>query len=598
MPGGTAIRVQVLGEVRVFRGEHPLDLGPAKQRAVFAALALQPGETVSAGALREAVWGPAQPKSARQVVQTYVARLRHVLEPDLPPRGRVHVIGSSSAGYRLAVEPGQVDVTRFRTLCAEARARATQDPPRSFELLGAALRQWRDPQLAELARLLHTDEAVAATHRAWCDAALDYVRAGLGLGRGAAVLAVAEQLARCEPLHEEVQARYIAALEQSGRRAAALDQFHHVRARLGDELGVTPGAQLAGAYRKIVRPRTPAPAGPRPDPPPWRGPGAGPGTLVGRDADLVSVTGRLAEDRLLTLTGAPGCGKSALALHAATAVRDRFPGGVLVLEASEIPGAAGLAEALARLTGGQAGDDAAALLGDRRTLLVLDNVEHLVAVSAAAADRLIRSVRRVSVLVTSRERLGLPYETVWPVQPLEVGGHDGATALFARRAAQVSPGFRLTRDNTDQVADICRRLDGLPLAIEMAAACLAAVPLDELTERTARPLDEITPPRRYPPAHQRSLRSTLRRSADCLSAAERRCLHRLAGLTASFGPADAALAWDGLPGGPVDVRAMLSRLVDASLLSVLHSGTGTRYRMLRLVRCSAAELGHSCPLPG
>jgi predicted ATPase len=184
---------------------------------------------------------------------------------------------------------------------------------------------------------------------------------------------------------------------------------------------------------------------------------------------------------------------------------------------------------MARLTGGRADDDPAALVGDGRLLLVLDNVEHLVAPCARRVDDLIRSCRQVSTLVTSCERLRLPYEAVWTVLPLAVDapGDAGlpsqapAVRLFARRAMQMRPDFRLTAENLDTVTSICGRFDGLPLAIELAAACMAADTLDALKARVARRLRNLNPPRRYQPARRHSLWSTLRRSMDCLSDAER-----------------------------------------------------------------------------
>jgi predicted ATPase/DNA-binding SARP family transcriptional activator len=591
----TAIRVQVLGELRVRRGTELLDLGPAKQRAVFAALALGAGSAVSTLQLREAVWGVVQPRSAQQLVHTYVARLRQILEPGLPPHGRVSVIASDSAGYRLLLGTDQLDVTRFHARHGEARRLlADNDAARAFQLLGAALGQWQDPALADLLALVRTPESVEALRRAWIEAALTYVSIGVDNGQGTRVLDVARHLADAEPMHEEVQARYLTALEQSGRRAAAIAHFHGVRARLGEELGVAPGPQLAGAYRKLIGTRQEAapPARRVRARAPWRGPGPVPGRLVGRDADLAALTGMLTRERMVTVTGPPGCGKSALAMQAAHRMREDFPDGVLVVEASELPGEAELLASLSQVAG--AGGDPAAVLGDRETLVVLDNVEHLVGAGAHLADEIVRSCGRVSLLITSRELLGLPYETVWRLGPLPAGGPDGAADLFALRAAQVSPGFARTADNADTVTAVCERLDCLPLAVELAAACLAFDTLDGVAARVAHPLREINPPRRCPPAHQRSLRATLRRSTDDLGARERRCLQRLAGLPAGFTRDDAARAWATLPDGPVDVSAVLDRLVDMSLLTVAHDGGRARYRMLWLLRCWATELADAC----
>jgi len=604
MPGRLPdIQIQTLGEVQVRRGTELLDLGPAKQRAVFAALALSPGETVTTTALREAVWGADQPKSARQVLHTYIARLRQILEPQLPPHERVQVISSTSAGYRLAVDAEHVDVARFHTVYAQARrARAEQDAVGAFQLLGAALAEWRDPDLAELSALLQSTDAIDALHRTWCEAALEYVTLGLELGHAVNVIAVAQQLATAEPLDEEAQARYVAALGQGGRRATAIAHFHQVQARLSEELGVEPGAELTRAYQQVARrpePSDPQPSATQPPTrPPWRGPGPGIGGLIGREADLAGVTGKLTRHRLLTVVGPPGSGKSALAQQAAVHMLGRFSDGVAVVETSELTGHRELSLGLARVTGRQVDDDAGAMVGDKHLLVLLDNVEHLVGPCARMVDEVLRTFRRVSMLVTTRERLGLPYETLWPVHPLAVGApgegespvHAPAVRLFAQRAMQVSLDFQLTPENAYTVASICSRLDGLPLAIELAAACMATDTLDELKVRVARPLREINPPRRYPPAHQHSLWSTLQRSVDCLNATERRCFSRLAHLRSIFGQEDAARAWSQQSGPQIEVRAVLDRLVDASLLNVIHTPAGPMYGMLRLVRCLAQEL--------
>jgi predicted ATPase len=231
-------------------------------------------------------------------------------------------------------------------------------------------------------------------------------------------------------------------------------------------------------------------------------------------------------------------------------------------------------------------------------LVVLDNVEHLVDSCASVVDEVVRACRCVSVIVTSRERLGLPYEAIWKLHTLTVSAADEpgwvgdrpAVQLFARRAAQVSPGFRLGPDNAETVAKLCERLDDLPLAVELAAACLATDTLDELVERLDNPLHELRPPRRGSPVHQCSLWMALRRSLDCLNEYERWCFLRLASLPPCFQPAVAQEAWERAPWGNVDGRAMLTRLVDKSLLFVRHEPNGPSYGMLRLVRRFGAEL--------
>ncbi|GAA5179037.1 hypothetical protein GCM10023322_07770 [Rugosimonospora acidiphila] len=605
----TSLRVEVLGRVRVYRGPAAVDLGPAKQRAVFAALALQFGQSVSIDSLLESVWGSEQPVSSRQLVHTYVARLRRILEPEMPPRARIRTIASTHGGYCLVTAPESVDLTRFNVLCRQARQyRAIGESLRSFNLLSEAMRMWWDPTLAELGGLLHTAENIDALRQTWSDAALEYVTIGLDLGEAAVVLPVAQQLAAAEPMHELIQARYLAALEQTGQRAAAIAHFNDVRVTLNDELGVAPGPQLSGAYRSVLlaaeEPAVTTVAEPTwrtpPPRPPWRGPGPGPGQLIHRERDLDAVRHILGQERLVTVTGPPGCGKSVLALQVAARVRDEYSGGVTVLECSRLTDQDQLRGGLLRtLDGGSEADVPNELLGARQMLIVLDNVEHMIDLCAAVVDDLVRTCRHVSVVVTSREPLGLPYETIWRLSTLSVVAGEAqvsaserpAVQLFARRAAQVCPGFRLGPDNVDTVAMLCESLDDLPLAVELAAGCLATDTLDELVQRLANPLHEFKPPRRGTPAHQRSLWAALRRSIDCLNEYERWCFIRLGSLPRCFRFSVAQGAWEGAPWRrPVDVRAVLTRLVDMSLLLIRHEPGGPSYCVPRLVHRFAIEL--------
>ncbi|UQU67732.1 winged helix-turn-helix domain-containing protein [Couchioplanes caeruleus] len=600
-----ALRVDALGSLEVHRGPVPVDLGPAKQRAVFAVLALHAGHTVSIESMLDVVWGADQPVSARQLVHTYVARLRRLLEPELPPRARNHIISSATGGYRLTLNQELADVTRFGQLFREARQHLSAgDTVRAFELLGEAMRLWRDPDLTELSTLLQTPDMLDPLRRMWCDAALDYVGTGLDLGEASLVLPVARRLAESEPMNEIAQARYLAALEQTGRRAAAIQHFNNIRVILSAELGVPPGAQLSEAYRKVLAggaagvPRRHTTAVADPARPPWRGPGPGLGELIHRDRDLQAVRRLLAEQRLLTITGPPGCGKSALALEAAARLRDDVTGGVVVLECSRIAAPHGLAPSLtAALDGVPDVDTPCRLVRAQHVLVLLDNVEHLIDATVAVVEDVVRNCPNVSVVVTSREPLGLPYEAVWrlhTLSPTENGyaspGRPPAVRLFARRAGQVCPGFRLGADNALEVAALCRQLDDLPLAVEMAAECLAMQTLDELVRRLDNPLHELQPPRRCQPVHHRSLRAAFRRSLECLDAPERWCFARLSTLPRHFRLAAAERAWAGARYGPVDARLMLTSLADKSLLIVRHDAAGPAYGMLGLLHRFAVEV--------
>lgn len=601
MPDSAPLRIDILGRVQACRGARAVDLGPNKQRGIFAVLALNAGEAVSTDALLEAVWAREMPFSSRHLVHTYIARLRQAFEPDVPPRRRVHVIASAGPGYRLAVEPDVVDVARFRQLWARARTlSAAGEWARALEMLGEAVRLWQDPSLGDLQRLLHSPDAIEALRKSWIEAALEYVTMGLKHERAAVTLSTAERLADLDPLDERIQARYLSVLERTGQRPAAIQHFVDVRARLHSELGIEPGPELASIYQALLRvERRPAAWLPivrvRSPRTPWRGPGPCIGGLVARDTDLDGLLPILTRQRLVTVVGPPGCGKSAMALHAAERVRDRFSGGVAVVDISDVTDRAGLASAIVNvLDGFGGGDDLASILGDQQLLIVLDNAEHMVDLCAQVADELVRACRHVSVLVTSREQLSLPDETVWRLRSLAVPGPDGlahtsAMDLFALRAAQVRPGFRIGSGNAREVAIICRSLDGLPLALELGAACLATDDLGTVVDKAADPLHLLRPQRRGRPVHHRSLCAALVRSVECLNTIERRFFVRLGSLPRHFDLPAVVRAVQPIP-RDVDLRSVLARLVDKSLLSLHYAPSGPEYRMLRLIHRLAMEL--------
>jgi predicted ATPase len=416
------------------------------------------------------------------------------------------------------------------------------------------------------------------------------------------VLATAQRLATIEPLHEEVQAWYLAVLERTGRRAAALERYDQIRARLSNELGVEPGPELAAVRQQLLRGRRSAVDRPISQTdairPPWRGRGPGLGRLIQRDSDMEHVAGLLTRRRLTTLAGPPGCGKSALALHTAARLRDRFPAGVVVADAADLADRSALTRHVLDLLGAPPGADLATVVGEQEMLLLFDNVEHMVDDCALAVEQVVRNCRHVSVMVTSREPLCLPCETVWRVQPLPIPdpetmpwpGDNPAVGLFAERAAQVRPGFRVEQHNIAAVATICRCLDGLPLALELAAACLATDSLDGLVCRLDDPLRKIHPRRRGMPAHHRSLRTALLRSLDCLEAVERWLFQRLGDLPVPFDLETVRQACEPVPWPDADLAKVLSRLVDKSLLLLTSGPDGPSYRMLRVIQRLAVEL--------
>jgi len=328
--------------------------------------------------------------------------------------------------------------------------------------------------------------------------------------------------------------------------------------------------------------------------------------LVGRRRELQDVVDALARSRLLSLTGPGGTGKTRLALAAAYAARGRFPGGVYWVELAPIDDPAIAAHAVADRLGVPEvpGQDATATIaehiGDRPMLLVLDNCEHLAPTVADLADRLLRACASLTILTTSRELLGVDGEHSWPVPPLSLPGDDTAPAastlagfdavrLFEQRAQLVLPSFRLADDNADAVLQICRRLDGLPLAIELAAAWMRVLSAAQLAERLDDIFGVLVGGSRTAPARHQALRATLDWSHDLLDADERAVFRRLAVFAGGFTLTAAGRVATAGDTDRARMLELLTRLADKSLLQVDHGGRDARYHLLQTVRDYARE---------
>ncbi|WP_140158134.1 AfsR/SARP family transcriptional regulator [Micromonospora sp. NBS 11-29] len=586
------MRLKILGPLQVSRGTTPVDLGPTKQKAVFAALALQPGHGVAVSELQEAVWGERVPARARELLHTYIARLRQLLEPETPPRARTNVIVSTPTGYALRVDPRAVDLAVFHELVGRARQRLGEGQPRrALRLFRHALHLWRDPALSELTALLRQSVEVEALRLSWSDAARDYVTLGLRTGSPAEVRDLAAQLAAREPLDEQVQAHYLTVLERTGQRSLALSRYAAVRDVLRRELGVEPGPALQAVYRRLVEPRWPPPGRlGTPMPPPaavgW------PGDLLHRDRDVRAVASLVRTHRLVTVVGPPGCGKSALVREVAGEMRNRFVDGVVTVDVAGVADRAQLRTRMIDLLAGPSSDRS--VFEVRRVLVVLDNAEHLVDACALLTDTLLRGQHRSAVLVASREPLNLPYEVIRRLWPLALPDGDTdlaapvapAVDLFGRYAARVRPGFQVDGGNVALVERICRRADGLPLVLGYAAAHLAVESLDGVLSRFDGPLARFRPPGED---GRPSLRAVLDRSVRTLTPAERWLFARLAALPPVFDLAGAVRLADPYLHDPAEVARVLNRLQEKSLLQP-ERGTSGRHRCLGLMRRLSTEL--------
>ncbi|MGC7097400.1 BTAD domain-containing putative transcriptional regulator [Amycolatopsis lurida] len=577
------MRFGVLGPLAVWTaGGDPVTVPEARVRRLLARLLVAPGRVVSADRLVDDLWGEELPANPSNTLQTVVSRLRRAVGADLV----VH----RPPGYLLDVPADAVDSGRFADLAG--RARRTTDPGSQTALLTEALGLWRGEAFAEFADEPFAVTAAAALDEQRLAAWEDYAEARLRLGDHAELAGELRELVEQHPLRERLRAAHLRALHRAGRTTEALDDYRGLRLLLRDELGLEPGAELEALHQQLLRGEPPARPATRP---PTTLPT--PATeLVGRDGAVTDVRTLLGTHRLVTLTGPGGVGKTRLALDVARAVDE-----VCLVELAGLPRETTVddladvaAAALGIRDGGRPRASVERLtdaLRDRRLLLVMDNCEHVVEPAAALVPRLLRAPG-VRVLATSREPLGVSDEHLWEVPPLDLPApgapaadvvRSGAVRLFAARAAAASPGFTLSDGNAETVATICRRVDGIPLAIELAAARVRVLGTTELADRLNDRFAVLTGGPRDAPPRQRTLRAVLDWSWELLTAAERTVLRRLAiaadGCT--LAAAETLCSGNGVRGS--QVLDLLARLVDRSLVVVAHTTDGPRYRLLESV---------------
>ncbi|MGW8357778.1 AfsR/SARP family transcriptional regulator [Streptomyces wedmorensis] len=580
---------RVLGPCQALRTDDGKEavLGGARLRALFTALAAAGGRAVGPGALIDQVWSDgdtADGQDRTAALQALVGRLRKAL-------GREAVVSTPGGGYRLAGGPDAVDLHRFERLAAEgAAALADRHPERAAALLDEALDLWQGPALADLPGRDTYPLAVRVTRR-HAQARRDRLAADLALGRAATALAPLAALAAGEPLDEPLQALRIRALREAGRPAEALAAYEEVRATLADRLGTDPGPELRSLHAELLTADAPGPAAPsdghaaagsgsRVEASPGARAADGPGpharartpeyagvpvlparltSFIGRDEELDVLAGAWDRRRLVTLTGPGGVGKTRLALEAA----ETYEGRVHLAELASVRDGSTVAAAVLTALGARDtqlwhrpavaepdADPYASLVehcAGRRMLLVLDNCEHVVDAAADLTQTLLTRCPGVTVLATSREPLGVPGEAVHPLGPLPA---DAALRLLGERGAAARPGFAVAED-TKAAQEVCRRLDGLPLAIELAAARLRMLTLRQIADRLDDRFRLLTSGARTLLPRQQTLRAVVDWSWDLLDDAERAVLRRLSVFTGGCDPAAAeTVCADGeAPGG-------------------------------------------------
>jgi predicted ATPase/DNA-binding SARP family transcriptional activator len=599
------MQVRLFGELEALAGGMPVPVRGAKQRALLALLALQRGQPVSADRLIDALWGDGQAANPANALQAQIGQLRRTF-------GAAAIV-TSEAGYALDVRPDQVDVVRFEQLVTKGRRLAAEgELAPASATLGEALGLRRGEPLAEFAYAGFADAERARLDELTLVATESRGGADLGLGRYGELAGELEALCRKHPLRERLWELLILALYRSGRQAEALRAYAEVRDRLVDELGLDPGPALRELQTRILA-QDPSLAPARPATAPGAGAVAVPvtvgnlrerlGRFVGRDAELAQLREAVRSSRLVTLTGPGGAGKTRLAVEAAAALRQDHPDGAWLVELAGVTepdgvvpaAAAALGAAAAALTSPQSAGSPAQLivrhLAGRSLVLVLDNCEHVIGEAAALADILVGAVPGLRLIATSREPLGIPGEVLVPV-----GGLASAAAveLFVDRARAVRPGFLADGPAVGVIEDICRRLDGLPLAVELAAARLRALPLAILAERLDDRFRLLSRGARTALPRQQTLRAVVDWSYDLLFEDERRLFARLAAFTGGCGltAAEAVCADDQVPTG--EILDVLSRLVDKSLVTASGGDGEARFGQLQtLWQYGRERLGES-----
>jgi predicted ATPase/DNA-binding SARP family transcriptional activator len=638
------VRYGILGPFLLVGADGEARTSAAREREVLALLALHAGEVVTRERLIDALWGEQLPANPGNALQQRVVHVRRLLDD-------AGELETAPGGYRLAVVPDAVDAGRFERLrAAGAAALQAGDHAGASASLAAALGQWRGEALQDVGAPWATT-AARRLEEARSAALEDRIDADLALGRHAAIVGELEALTAEHPLRERLRGQLMLALALSGRQAEALEVFARTRALLAEELGLDPSPALRQIHEDVLAHRLPAVARPRGtsgdaapsgsgspgaassdgseegDGPPRRDEGrlvrlpAPTSSFVGRESELARLTSLMAADRIVTVTGPGGAGKTRLAVEAARAravdaravdargVNARgddargddaevdgdvvFVGLATVEDPAAVPAVVAGAVGVTGGAGVPISEVLAAALTGRPVRLLLDNCEHLVEPVADLVTHLTTSCPYLRVLATSREPLGVDGEVVWPLDTLpvppegttdlEVARRAAAVELLLERVRAVVPDHRPCDDEVPAIIRIVRELDGLPLAIELAAARTRAMSLAEIAERLADRFALLSGGRRGSPARHQALAATLAWSWELLDPSEQRAWMAAAvpaqDLTVDLlAPLLAAIDPDL---DPVDA---ITGLCDRSLLRVEERGNPTRYQMLSTLK--------------
>ena len=581
---GWVVEFRVLGPIEVYSDDTPVHVGGVKQRSILALLVANHGQVVSVDRIVDEIYGDDAASGARRSVQTIVSMLRRVLGD---------VVVGTGEGYRFDADRSKVDVCRFDDGVAHGLALVGSDPRQASSVFDEVLGLWRGDPYGDVDGRGAFHSEIARLGELRFTALEARAEADLVCGRHREVLAELEALVAEYPLRERLWGWLMLALYRTGRQADALAAYQQLRTVLGEELGLEPSTELRELEDQILL-QDPAldlvPTTPQNLP-------ASLTSFVGRKLELIELGELLSEKRLVTLTGAGGSGKTRLAIELGRQVLDDYPDGVWFVDLRSVD-AGGVAPLVAStmgvITSGDAPltDQLVDAMAPRRLLLVLDNCEHLLDVVAPLVEQLTSKEGQVRVLATSRELLGVPGESTVLVHPLlvperasidDLAGSDAAV-LFAERAGSTRPDFA-AEEHVAAVFEICRSVEGLPLALELAAARLLVFSPEELADRLDDQMTVLKTSQRAGDLRHSTIESTIQWSWYLLDDVEQVLLGRVAVFpgTWSLSAAEAICGFDPVDGS--EMADLVGSLVEKSLVVVEGVSAGsTRFRLLEPVR--------------
>jgi len=576
----------LLGEVEALVDGQRLEIGHARQRCVLASLLVDVNRPVSVDQLIDRVWADEPPRQVRNALAGYLSRLRQLLGDP----GDVQ-INRGPAGYTLTADALSVDLHLFRQLVGQARASA--DPHEATTLYQRALELWRGEPFAVI-DTPWVNEVRNALEAERLSVALDRNDAALRAGRHTELLDDLVSALQTHPLDERLAAQLMLAQYRSGRQADALETYRQMRDRLIDELGIEPSPPLRKVHQQLLESdgaevvsASTAALSPTPK---HRATSTNlprrTSRFIGREQEVQAVNTALDQGPLVTLTGVGGVGKTALAREVAERSQHRFADGVWFCEFAPLGDGTAVGHTVASTLllhekqGLGIEGTVVDFLRARELLLVFDNCEHVLDESAELVDRIARECPHVSVMATSREALGVSGERIVPVPPLP---HEDAAELFAERARACRPDFDLDNEPVGAVAEICRRLDGIPLAIELAAARMRMMSSLDVARRLDR-LRLLSGGARGVHPRQQSVAATIDWSYRLLAEDEQTLFARLSVFAGGFDLEAAHGVCADADATEDDTLELLAGLVDKSMV-VMRGGTGaTRYDVLETLR--------------